>query len=65
MLFIFGGFSFEDDFHGVGGDALGGFDLVFEGSDLGGEGATLALGSSSTEKTSPFKFFRLIFIKIL
>jgi hypothetical protein len=37
-------------------------DLLLEVGDLNGSGGTVWLGSISTEKTSPFRFFMLIFM---
>ena len=37
-------------------------DLLLEVGDLTGSGGTVWLGSISTEKTSPFRFFMLIFM---
>lgn len=62
---IFGGFALEDDLHGLGGNALLGLDLLLQDGDLSSAGGTLAEGSTSTEKISPLRFLRLIFMRTL
>lgn len=55
-------FALEDHFEGIGWHALDLLDFGFKDSDLNSWRFTVSAGSTSTWKTSPFRFLILSFI---
>lgn len=62
FFLVVGGLALEDDLLRINRVPLLVLDLLLQVGDLNGRASTVWVGSISTENTSPFRFFILIFI---